>query len=115
MSWFCQIPLSLGSSCYRPNSRVSLLLLTSFPLPNSATHFELLVLWCRNAVAKVKSGCGFPGQHSSAHLGRGRGGRAPRLQDNLSGGNPRLLFLIAVSPLRNSAFSHTLLPSFSQW
>lgn len=28
MSWFCQIPLSLGSSCRRPNSRGPLLLLT---------------------------------------------------------------------------------------
>lgn len=33
MSLFCQIPISLGSSCYRPNSRGPLLLPTPFLLP----------------------------------------------------------------------------------
>lgn len=48
MSWFYQIPLSLGSSCYRPNSRGPLLLLTPSLLaqqsPPPHIHSGLFVL-----------------------------------------------------------------------
>lgn len=125
MSLFCQIPISLGSSCYRPNSRGPLLLPTPFLLPQRGPN--RLFFGDREQSRQSSQVAGLrlssfvqsdvlPGQHSSARLGRRLGARAPRLQSRtiFSAGNPRLLFLTAVSPLRNSASSHSLLRSFSR-
>lgn len=58
MFWFCQIPLSLGSSCYRPNSRGPLLLLVPFSSSPTVPCISDFFSWRRSAVATIKPGCG---------------------------------------------------------